>query len=149
MSSAHWHLITSHAPLFGIGFSLVLLAWGLLRRSADVQRAALGLYVASALLVLPAYFTGQPALGAVKGVPGYAPEVADRHADVAALSLAATLVAGGAAAAAMVVSRRGQGLSPLWVGAIALTGLLAVASLAWASNLGGQIRHVEIRYTPQ
>jgi hypothetical protein len=149
MSSAHWHLITSHAPLFGIGFGLALLAWGVVRRSPEVWRAALGWCALSALLVVPAYFTGSPAQQAVRGLPGYSPETVDRHADVAALSLGAALIAGSVAVASLVVNRRGRSLSPLWVGAVALTGLLAVVTLGWASNLGGQIRHAEIRSAPE
>jgi hypothetical protein len=149
MSSAHWHLIASHAPLFGVGFALLLLLWGLVRGSEELKRVALGFCLLSALLVLPAYFTGQPAQRAMKTMTGYSPDVVDRHADVAGLSLAATLVAGGVAGAGLVAFRRGKTMPPLLVGAVVLTGLLAVLLMGWTSNLGGQVRHVEIRSAPQ
>lgn len=149
MSSAHWHLIASHAPLFGIAFGLLLLLWGVLRGSDELKRAALGFCLLSALLVVPAYLTGQPAQNAVKGINGYSPETVDRHADVAGLSLAATLLAGGAAGTGLIAFRGGRPLPRLYLLTVAVTGLLAVAVMGWTSNLGGQVRHVEIRSAPR
>lgn len=149
MDSAHWHLIASHAPLFGIGFALLLLLWGRVRRSEEVQRLALGLCCLSAALVLPAYFTGEPAQEAMRTMAGYPPELVDRHADVAGLSLGVTLLAGGVAAAGLLAFRRGRPLPWPYLLAVLLTGCLAVAVMGWTSNLGGQIRHVEIRTAPR
>ena len=42
MNAAHLHLMVNHLPVVGTPVILALLLWGLVRRSRDIQRAALG-----------------------------------------------------------------------------------------------------------
>ncbi len=72
MSFVHMHLVLNHVPVIGAGLLVLLLLYGMLRRSNDVVRAALLGFVALALLAVPAYLTGEPAGKAIKGHPGIA-----------------------------------------------------------------------------
>ena len=58
MTLSHLHLVLNHVPVIGsvIAFGLLLLA--VLRRSADLRRAALEIVVLVGLFSLPAYLSG-------------------------------------------------------------------------------------------
>jgi beta-lactamase regulating signal transducer with metallopeptidase domain len=70
MNWAHIHLLLNHVPVLGTIFGLALLGYAVLKRSEALKRAALGVFVAVALLALPVYFTGEPAEEAVQSAAG-------------------------------------------------------------------------------
>jgi uncharacterized membrane protein len=145
MNWAHVHLLLSHLPVIGTIFGVLLLLLALLRKSEELKRVSLGVFVFTALIALPVYFTGEPAEEMVENLPGVAESLIDKHKDAALFAL---LMAGGAgvvALAGLILFRRAERL-PGWVVAVALVLSLATSVLmGWAANLGGQIRHTEIR----
>lgn len=145
MSGAHLHLLLNHVPILGTAFGLALLLWGLARRSDEVVRAAWLALVASALVALPAYFSGEPAEDAVEHRPEVLHALIEQHEAAAQQSLIAALVLGAACLAALVAARGGRRPARGFVATTLLLSMLAVALLAYAGNLGGQIRHAEIR----
>ena len=58
MNQAHLHLLLNHLPILGALFGLLILAGGFLLKYDTVKRTALGLFVLSAILAIPAYLTG-------------------------------------------------------------------------------------------
>ena len=145
MNSAHLHLVLNHLPVLGTAFGLAILAFGLWKRSEDNKRLALGLLVITALLAIPAYLTGEPAEGAVKGMSGVAGDLIERHEEAAGVALGGVLALGLFAVVGLVAFR-GQRPVPKWFGGAALLGALVVSGLmAWTANLGGQVHHPEIR----
>jgi len=61
MNWAHIHLSLNHLPVVGIIFGVLLLLLALLRKSEELKRVSLGVFVLTALIALPVYFTGEPA----------------------------------------------------------------------------------------
>jgi uncharacterized membrane protein len=147
MNWAHLHLILNHLPVLGTMFGLGILAYGLWKRSEDNKRLALGLLVITALLAIPAYLTGEPAEGAVKGLAGVAGDLIERHEEAAGVALGGVLALGLFAVVGLVAFR-GQRPVAKWFAVTALLGALVVSGLmAWTANLGGQVHHPEIRGT--
>ena len=145
MNTAHLHLILNHVPVLGTAFGLAVLVWGLWQRSDDIKRLALTLLTVTALSAIPAYLTGEPAEGAVKGMADVAGNLIERHEEAAGVALAGALVMGAFAVVGLVAFRR-QRTVPSWFGVTTLLGAVAVSGLmAWAANLGGQVHHPEIR----
>jgi uncharacterized membrane protein/cytochrome c556 len=144
MDAAHLHLLLNHAPVVGLLFASLLLAYGLAIRSDDVARAsfwALGLVGLAAVVV---YLTGEPAEELVEGLPGFSEAAMERHETAA---LWATWAAGavGAAALAGLYVYRGARL-PRRLGVLMLIlAVVAMVPMGWTANLGGQVRHEEIR----
>ncbi|MGA2174161.1 MAG: hypothetical protein ABSH38_04165 [Verrucomicrobiota bacterium] len=144
VTAAHIHLLLCHAPIMAILFAFVLLIIGLWRGNSEDQKIALATIVAAAVLTLPLYLTGKPASGAVKGLPGFVDTILERHQTVAALALAGCSLLGVIALAGLLLFRdrtpaRWFGITMLF--ATVIVGLI----LIWTANLGGQIRHSEIR----
>jgi len=144
VTAAHLHLLLSHVPVMAIIFGLAGLAFGWWRSSREIQKAALAMFVVAALLAAPSYLTGEPATGAVKGLPGFSDHLVEQHQAAAGVALAGCIVLGVVALAGLILSR-GRAVAT-WLGIVLLTGALLVGILvARTSNLGGQIRHPEIR----
>lgn len=146
MNPAYLHLISGHVPVLGTCFGLCLLLLGMVRRSEELKRVALLVFVASALVALPAYLSGSPTSGSLhRLVPAMATEAEEQHAEIAILALVGSLLLGVVSLAGLVFFRKGRGMP--WGFLIFVLGLALLGSglLAWTANLGARIRHPEIR----
>jgi NO-binding membrane sensor protein with MHYT domain len=149
MNPAHLHLMTTHLPVLGTVFGVGLLLWALARRSTELKKTALGVFVVAAGLAIPAYWSGQPAAKELRNMPDFRQETVDRHLDIAQLGLAAVLVLGTAALASLIVFRKARPL-PAWnLALLLLLSAIACGLLLWTADLGGQVRHTELRAQPR
>jgi hypothetical protein len=144
VTAAHIHLILCHAPVMAILLALGFLSIGMWRGNSANQKIALVMLVGAAALTIPLYLTGEPAVGAVKGLPAFEDSILERHRTVAALALAGCSALGIVAFAGLLLFQgrtiaRWFGITMLF--AAVIVGLI----LIWTANLGGQIRHSEIR----
>ena len=153
MNAAHWHLTLNHIPVVGTFFVVGLLAWALIRRSDELKRVSLGAAVLVALLTIPAYLTGDPAFESAMEVLEATPEdedpIVEAHEEAAAFAFGASALAGTVALACLLRARFAK--KPVPPAATLLVFLLLTATavmMARTANLGGQIRHSEIRCTP-
>jgi hypothetical protein len=144
LTAAHFHLALCHVPIMAILFGMGWLAFGVWRRSLDIQKAALSMFVLAGVLAVPLYLTGGTAAGVVKGLPGFSDHILEQHQAAAGVTLAGCIVIGIAALAGLLVFR-GRIIAN-WFGILLLAAALVVGGLVtWTANLGGQIRHSEIR----
>ena len=145
MNQAHIHLIVNHVPIVGSLFALVLLGAGLLRKNETLTQAGLVAVLAAGLLCLPAQLTGEGAAKIVQDMPRVSRALIQAHEAAAELGF---WVLEGAAALALFGLLLLKNHSPK-ARLLALLTLLAAGLsfglLARAGNLGGQIRHTEIR----
>lgn len=145
MNLTHLHLILNHIPIVGSLCGLGLFTFALWRHSEDIKRAALGVLLIAALFAIPVYMTGEPAQDGVKGLPGVSKELMEQHEEVAGVALGGVLALGALALVGLIWFR-GKRLQPAWFIAVTLAGGLIVSGLmAWTANLGGEVRHTEIR----
>ncbi len=89
--------------------------------------------------------TGEPAEDGVKGLPGVSKQIIEKHEEAASVAFTGLVVVGVVALVGLLVFRRGRAV-PSWFSSLVLAVALIVVSLmSWTANLGGQIRHTEIR----
>lgn len=151
MNAAHLHLLSNHLPVLGTPFGLALLVYALGRKSEELKRVSLGVLALVTLLAMPGYFTGEPAVDIVRNLPGVSKAIMERHEEAAQIALTAQTVLGVGALAGLIAFRRRPAI-PGWLTHSAVLAALVVSGLmAWTANLGGQVRHTEIRanYHPQ
>ncbi len=144
MNLAHIHLILNHIPVVGIPVALAFLAYGIYVKNQPSQRFALLMLIGLAAVVLPVYFTGEPAEEVVEHLPGIAESFIEAHEDAAMLSLVLTLITGATAFAALWFQRNLQKGRLVNFGVMGFASL-AVLSLLYTANLGGKVRHTELR----
>ncbi len=145
MNWAHVHLMINHIPVIGILGAILVLVYSLIRKSEEVKMVSFGLFVIIALITPAVYFTGGAAEKVVKNLPGVTETYIGRHEEIASLTLVLMEILGITSLAGLVLLRR-SGAIPKWVVAMVLVlSLITAATANLTANLGGQIRHTEIR----
>jgi len=145
MNWAHVHLMINHFPVVGVFGAIALLVYSLARKSEEIKRVSFGLFVLLALITLAVFFTGQAAEDSVKKLPNVTEAYIGRHEEMADLSLVLMETLGLAALAGLLFLRS-SGSIPKWIVVIVLLlSLVTAAVVGFTANLGGQIRHTEIR----
>ncbi|MBI2682657.1 MAG: hypothetical protein HYX26_05485 [Acidobacteriales bacterium] len=144
MNPAHLHLILNHIPVIGILFGLVVMLFGIGRKSPEVRQAALFIFVVTALFTIPAYLTGDPAEHFIIGLPEISRKLIHRHEDAAKAGIWVVEILGALSLLAMFWKRK-KGETPVGLKALILiAALMSATSMAWTSYLGGKIRHPEM-----
>jgi hypothetical protein len=145
MDLAHIHLLLNHFPTIGsiIGGGLFLLS--LITNSDDLKRASLVVLLGISLIAIPTYLSGNGAQDAIKSVPGVSKSQIEAHEGAALVALGFMEVTGAFAWLGLWQFRR-LARVPGWnLGVILVLTLLTLGLMARASNIGGEIRHAEIR----
>ena len=145
MNLAHIHLMINHFPIIGIAFGILLLIWAILRKNEEVKRASFGIFVIIALIALPVYFTGEPAEEIVEHLPGVKESIIEKHEEMALISLVFIEILGAIAAAGLFLSFRSKPFISWLVAALLILSVVSGGLIAKTANIGGQIRHTEIR----
>lgn len=145
MNSAHAHLILNHIPVIGLWLSVIVLAIGLFKKSEEIKKVGLLLFVMMALIMIPTYLTGEPAEEIVERLPGVSHDLIEKHEE-AALPAAIVVALVGVLALFGIIRARGGGMVPGWVVMASLIlSLIGGGMMAWTAHLGGQIQHPETR----
>jgi len=145
MDLTHIHLLLNHFPTIGyiIGGGLFVLS--LITKSDDLKRASLVVLLGIALMAIPTYMSGNGAADAIKSLPGVSKSLIETHEGVALEAIVFMLFTGVFAWLGLWQFRRLARI-PAWnVAAILMLTLVSLVLMARASNLGGEIRHAEIR----
>jgi hypothetical protein len=146
MNAAHLHLITTHIPVSGTVLGLALLLLALFRQSEELKRTSLLVFLCAGLLVVPTYLTGAPAAEQMKTVmPGMSLDPGEQHAEMAILALGGSALLGLVSLAGLIAFRPGRPLPTWFLATTLVLGLIASGLMAWTADLGGKVRHTEIR----
>ena len=145
MDLAHLHLLLNHFPTIGsiIGGGLFVLS--LITNSDDLKRASLVVLLGISLIAIPTYISGNGAQDAVKSLPGVSKTLIETHEGAALVALGFIEVTGAFAWLGLWQFRR-LARVPNWnLAVILVLTAVSLGLMARASNLGGEIRHGEIR----
>jgi len=145
MNAAHVHLLLNHVPVLGSPFCLLVLLFGLLRKSDEVVRAGLLGLVLVALLTAPAYLSGEGAEDVVRPLAGVSTLLMAEHEAAALPAMLTVEGVGVLALAGLVIGRRERRMPGRLLVTVIAGSALACALLARAANLGGQVHHPELR----
>jgi hypothetical protein len=145
MNFAHMHLLLNHLPTIGAMVALGVLMLAYARRNEHLRHAGLEVLVVIAILTLPAYLTGVAAQQELRELPDLSASAMQLHHEAALAGFAVTELAGFAAWIALWQTRRRGRAARGVVPAATVLLFAALALMARAANLGGEIRHPEIR----
>lgn len=144
MTGVHLHLLVNHAPIFGSLFALGLFVASYLWAPDVLRRTAFVFLIFTGLAGAASDLTGEPAVSAVRGLPGIKRDVTHEHEEMGQKSFIVAAVVGVLAIGLLAKSREG----PVSNG-VAMTGLvtslIVSAMMAYTGLLGGRVRHTEVR----
>ncbi|MFN8670743.1 MAG: hypothetical protein U0457_01510 [Candidatus Sericytochromatia bacterium] len=140
MSSVHLHLLINHLPVLGLLFATGILIYSFIRKNEDILKLGLFTIIISALFNVPTYFSGENSEERVEHLPGVSERLIEEHEDYAKIALILTGILG-------VLSLLGvfKNNNKLVLSVIFILLLITDGVIAKTANLGGQIRHTEIR----
>lgn len=141
----HLHLILNHFPVVGTFFGFFILLIGQFKKDHSIKKVALGIFLFNAILILPVSFTGEPAEDLVKQLPGVSENMIEEHEESAETALVFVEIAGGISLLGFFFFRNSHFYPKWFVMILALISLLSIVFIARSANLGGKIRHTEVR----
>jgi formate hydrogenlyase subunit 3/multisubunit Na+/H+ antiporter MnhD subunit len=146
MSAAHVHLLLNHIPILGSIFGLLVLCYGMLRKSDEIKKTSLGVFLITALLTIPVYLTGDGAAEIVGNLPGVSRAIIQQHDKAATITIVAIEILGAVSLLSLGLSWRSRRELKSWMTlGVFVLALISSGLGAWTGSIGGQIRHTEVR----
>jgi uncharacterized membrane protein len=159
MSLVHIHLLLNHFPTVGMIVGIALFVASLYIRNEHLVRASLLIFFGIAVLTIPTYVTGNSAQMAICKVrekqtepcvdPNVSRAMIEAHEAAALPGLLVMILNGAFAWLGLWQFRRSSKVARWNLAVVFLLSLIAFGLMANAANLGGQIRHPEIRELAQ
>ncbi|MYI06805.1 MAG: hypothetical protein F4059_05680 [Gemmatimonadetes bacterium] len=144
VSAAHLHLVTVHLPVVLCPLALVLFLFARLRHDTPAARIARWLLVASAVVGVPAFFSGPPAFESMESELAAVRDLVELHAVLGRAAFFG-LVLLALTALQTTLREMQEERVPGWLHGIVVVGTLLLSYvLAWTGHLGGAIRRPEI-----
>jgi hypothetical protein len=141
---AHLHLLLNHFPTIGTVLGLGLFLLSFVRKNEHLAKVSLEVFFIIGLATLPVFLSGVAAQAALKDSPGVSAAAIATHENAALLAFILMEITAVAAWLGLWQIRR---IARPTRGNLVTVGVLSVVTLgvmAWAANLGGDIRHPEI-----
>lgn len=145
MNLAHVHLLLNHVPTVGMIVALGVFLVAIVAKSDDLKRASLGLFFLIALIAIPTFATGTAAELALSKNTEVSTPVVQAHETAAFIALWFLELTGGLAWLGLWQYRRLARVPQATLMSVLLMALVSFGLMARAANIGGDIRHPEIR----
>jgi uncharacterized membrane protein len=145
MSQVHLHLLITHLPVFGSILGAFVLGYGLWVKNDQTKIAAYLLFILSAIGAGIAYLTGEGAEDAVEDLPGVSEAIMKQHEQFAMYALVSLIILGVVSILTLFLTYKKSTFANSFSKITLLISLISFALVAQTGNLGGQIRHTEIR----
>lgn len=144
MNGAHLHLLSNHIPIVGEFMGIVVLAYGMYKKSPEVLNAAYYIFIVSAIGGLIAYLTGDSARSAIENMPGILKSQIDNHETSADISIWLIGITGGLSMIGLTFAKAENEFSLKFPMIVLIAALIAFTMVAYTGYLGGLIHHPEI-----
>src|SRR5256712_11500125 len=145
MNPAHLHLMLNHFPTIGFAVGLGLLAVAIALKKDELKRASLVVLFLAALITIATYLTGNAAQAALENRTDLSQAAIRTHEGAAFWGFVFMEITGFMAWLGLWYFRIVKRVANWNVAAVFILGVLTFSVMTRAANLGGEIRHPEIR----
>ena len=145
MDATHIHLMLNHFPILGTLFGIGLLAYGIFAKNNSIKHAAFVLFVLIALISIPVFLTGEGAEETVENLPGVSERLIKEHEEFAEKAIWLMGALGILSLFNLYFSIKNKPRERIFSQITLVVALVTFGLMTQVGNIGGQIRHTEIR----
>lgn len=145
MNNAHLHLVVNHLPIIFPLVGLIVLISAFFTKNETVKRTSYLIFVLGAIASVIAMATGEGAEEAVENIAGISENLIKEHEEAAEIFAVISYVLGGISLLGIYASFKKLSFSKIISILIAFLTLTTLFFAQKAGNIGGQIRHTEIK----
>jgi uncharacterized membrane protein len=148
MNAAQIHLLLNHFPTVAFSIGIALFVIALLGKRNELIRPSLVIFFLSAAFTIATYVSGSEAQGLIKDSPGVSMPAISAHETAAFIGFTFMQATGFFAWIGLWLWRKRSRVAGWNLAVILLLSATTFGLMARAANIGGDIRHSEIRIAP-
>ncbi|MDZ7657688.1 hypothetical protein [Fodinibius sp.] len=141
MEADYLHLIVNHIPIFSVGFGLLILGWGLIKKNNTVLQIALTLFLIGAVSSYVAMETGEAAEDIVEELNVASHDVIHEHEEAAEIAFWFTILTGVISVVGFFALSYNIRWQNTLFGILAISALISLGTLLYTAYQGGKIFH--------
>jgi len=145
MDYTHIHLILTHFPIVGTLIATAILAYGIFAKEDSVKKAALVLLFVLALISIPVFVSGEKAEHSVEHLAGVSEHFIEEHEELAEKAIWLMAFLGALSLGSFITLLKNHKMANTLTILTFVMALITFGVFSKVGNLGGQIRHSEIR----
>jgi len=145
MDATHLHLILTHFPIVGTIIGIGILAYGQIFKNLEIQKVALVTFVLMALLTIPVFLTGEESGETVENIAGISEQLIENHEELAEKAIWVMGLLAVLSLISLFAILKKLSFSKAITLITLIVSIVTFGLFAQVGNLGGQIRHSEIR----
>ena len=145
MDATHLHLVLTHFPIIGTIIGIGILAYGQFIKNTEIQKVALTTFILMAILTIPVFITGEKSEEAVEHIAGISEQLIENHEELAEKAIWLMGLLGGLSLINFYAIIKKLSFAKTTTLITLVVSLTTFGLFAQVGNLGGQIRHSEIR----
>ena len=145
MSVTHLHLMLTHIPIVGVMIALCIYIYGYYSKNDSVIKTALAVFIAMAIISIPVNMSGEGAEDAIKNIDAISQQALDQHEDLAEVSIGFMMALGGLSLITLFAMIKKHACAKKAKVVVLLLAIITCVLFIIVGNLGGKIRHVELR----
>lgn len=149
MEADYLHLIINHVPIFSVGFGLLILGWGLIKKNSSILQIALTLFLIGAVSSYAAMETGEAAEDIVEELNVASHDVIEDHEEAAEIAFWLTMTTGILSLVGFYVISYKVSWQNILLGVLALSAMISMGALLYTAYQGGKIFHPDTYQTTE
>jgi uncharacterized membrane protein len=146
MDSTYFHLVLTHFPIIGTMFGVVLLGYGVYSKNDLFKKAGLVTFIATALVGIPAFLTGDGASEVLKQLKSVPEDLITSHEELGEKAVWVIEALGLLSLLGLFLDYRKDARFRTACIAILVFSILTFVLMIFVGYTGGQIRLSEIKF---
>jgi uncharacterized membrane protein len=145
VDATHLHLILTHFPIIGTIIGIFILAYGIYSKNESITKVALVTFIMMSILTIPVFLTGEEAAETVENIAGVSENIIEEHEELAEKAIWLMGFLGVMSLVSLYAIFKKLSFTKTITLVTFIVSIVTFGLFAQVGNLGGQIRHSEIR----
>jgi len=145
MDATHLHLVLTHFPIIGTIIGIEILTYGYIFKNLEIKKISLIIFILMGLLTIPVFLSGEEAGETVEKIAGISEQLIEEHEELAEKVIWLMGLLGIISLLSLFAIFKKSSFAKVMTLVALIVSIVTFGLFAQVGNLGGQIRHSEIR----